>query len=353
MSKRKGSRIKMLVIILAVLVVLITGGAAAYLHGIGAVDANSDETVTVTVPSGSGASAIIDILDENGLVRNKTFAKIHARLGRYDSLQANSYMFSKSMTLPEMMEAINTGDFDYVSKDRIIIREGLTIPEVADAIAAEMPFTADELIAKWADTTYLQELIDKYWFLTDAILSDGIMYPLEGYLYPETYFITEEDPTIEGVTEVMLDMTDSELSSRKSEIEKSGFTVHEALTLASIVEREGSNVSEEMPKIAGVFINRLDQGMNLGSDVTVCYANQKTSLELTQSELDIDSKYNTRKYAGLPIGPICAVNGSAVDSVLNYEKSDYLFFFATQDGTIIYSRTNEEHDKAVQENKWY
>ena len=86
MSKRKGSRIKMLVIILAVLVVLITGGAAAYLHGIGAVDANSDETVTVTVPSGSGASAIIDILDENGLVRNKTFAKIHARLGGYDSL---------------------------------------------------------------------------------------------------------------------------------------------------------------------------------------------------------------------------------------------------------------------------
>ena len=188
----------------------------------------------------------------------------------------------------------------------------------------------DELIAKWADTTYLQELIDKYWFLTDSILSDGIMYPLEGYLYPETYFITEEDPTIEDVTEVMLDMTDSELSSRKSEIEKSGFTVHEVLTLASIVEREGSNVSEEMPKIAGVFINRLDQGMNLGSDVTVCYANQKTSLELTQSELDIDSKYNTRKYAGLPIGPICAVNGSAVDSVLNYEKSDYLFFFATR-----------------------
>ena len=77
MSKQKGSRIKMLVIILAAFVMLITGGAAAYLHGIGAVDAKNDETVTVTVPSGSGASAIIDILDENGLVRNKTFAKIH------------------------------------------------------------------------------------------------------------------------------------------------------------------------------------------------------------------------------------------------------------------------------------
>ena len=353
MAKRRGGRIKALIIILAVLVILITGGAFAYLSGIGAVDADSSKTVTVTVPSGSGASAIIDILDENGLIKNKLFAKIHARIGGYDSLQANSYIFSKSMTLPEMMRAVNTGDFNYVSKDRVVVREGLTIPEVADALAEELQFTADEFIAKWSDKTYLQELIDKYWFLTDAILDADIMYSLEGYLYPETYFITDDNPSIESITEIMLDMTDSELSSRKSQIEESGFNVHEVLTLASIVEREGSNVSDEMPKIAGVFINRLNQGMNLGSDVTVCYANQKTSLELTQSELNIDSKYNTRKYSGLPIGPICAVNGTAVDSVLNYEESDYLFFFATQDGTIIYSKTNEEHDKAVQENKWY
>ncbi len=353
MAKRRGGRIKALIIILAVLVILITGGAFAYLSGIGAVDADSSKTVTVTVPSGSGASAIIDILDENGLIKNKLFAKIHARIGGYDSLQANSYIFSKSMTLPEMMQAVNTGDFNYVSKDRVVVREGLTIPEVADALAEELPFTADEFIAKWSDKTYLQELIDKYWFLTDVILDADIMYPLEGYLYPETYFITDDNPSIESITEIMLDMTDSELSPRKSQIEESGFNVHEVLTLASIVEREGSNVSDEMPKIAGVFINRLNQGMNLGSDVTVCYANQKTSLELTQSELNIDSKYNTRKYSGLPIGPICAVNGTAVDSVLNYEESDYLFFFATQDGTIIYSKTNEEHDKAVQENKWY
>ena len=158
---------------------------------------------------------------------------------------------------------------------------------------------------------------------------------------------------MESVTEIMLDMMDSALSSRKSQIESSGFTVHEVLALSSVVEREASNVKEEMPKVAGVFINRMNKGMNLGSDVTVCYANGKTSLELTQSELNIDSKYNTRKYAGLPVGPICAVNGDAMDSVLDYEKSDYLFFFATQDGTIIYSKTNEEHDKVVKENKWY
>ena len=151
----------------------------------------------------------------------------------------------------------------------------------------------------------------------------------------------------------MLDKMDDELTARKADIDRSGFSVHEILSLASIVEREASNSKADMPKVAGVFINRLDKGLNLGSDVTVCYANQKTALELTQSELNIDSKYNTRKYTGLPIGPICAVNGTAMDSVLNYEKSDYLFFFAKEDGSIIYSKTNEEHDKAVSENKWY
>ncbi len=349
----KNGRFKLILIILAAVVVLLTGSIVVYLNGIGAVDSGNDETVTVEIPQGSGASAIVDILDENGLVKNNTMAKIHARIGGYDSLQANTYMFSKAMTLPEMMEAINTGDFDYISKNRIIVREGLTVPEVADAIAQETSFTADELMKKWSDKAYLNDLIDEYWFLSDDILAEGVMYPLEGYLYPETYFITDEDPTIESITEMMLDMMESELDARRDEIEASGFSVHELLTLASIVEREGSNVKEEMPKIAGVFINRLDQDMALGSDVTVGYALQKTSLQFTQSELDTDSPYNTRKHTGLPIGPICAVNGEAMDSVLNYEESDYLFFFATEDGTIIYSKTNEEHEKAVEENIWY
>ena len=353
MTNSKPNRMKLILIILAAAVVLITGGAVVYLNGIGAVDKQNDETVTVEIPSGSGASAIVDILDENGLVKNTTFAKIHARIGGYDTLQANTYMFSKAMSLPEMMEAINTGDFEYISHQRIIVREGLTIPEVADAIAQSLPFTSEELIAKWADKEYLEQLIDEYWFLTDDILEEGILYPLEGYLYPETYLITDEDVSIESVTEMMLSMTAEELDARRDAIEDSGFSVHELLTLASIVEREGSNVKEEMPKIAGVFINRLDEDIALGSDVTVGYALQKTSLQFTQSELDTDSPYNTRKHTGLPIGPICAVNGEAVDSVLNYEESDYLFFFATEDGTIIYSKTNEEHEKVVEENIWY
>ena len=352
MSKFKGSSIKGILIILIVAVVLITGGAFFYLGGIGAVDAENNDTITVNIPSGSGASSIVDILDENGLVKNKICAKIHAKINGYDSLQANSYMFNKSMTLPEIFEAINTGDFEYISKEQFTIIEGATIPQAAEAMAQKLPFTEKEILSAWSDKDYLKELIEKYWFITDDILADGIMYPLEGYIYPETYFVTDEEMTIEDITAVMLDKTDEELSERKEAIEKSGRSVHEFLALSSIVENE-SLFEKDRPKIAGVFINRLNEDMALQSDITVLYALQEKRVDVTYDDLEVDSKYNTYKNTGLPVGPVCAVSASTMDDVLNYEKSDYLYFFATENGEVIYSKTVEEHNKVVEENIWY
>lgn len=352
MAKRKSSRFKIILIALIIAVVVITGGSVLYLGGLGAAAPSDTEAVTVEIPEGSGASYIIEILDQSGLIKNKTCAKIHARIGGYDSLQANSYIFNKSMTLPEMMDAINTGDFSYISKDKFTIIEGSTIPQAAEAMAAELPFSSDEIIKKWSDKTYLKGLIDQYWFLTEDIMKDGIMYPLEGYIYPETYFVTNESPTIEDITEMILTKTDEELTKRKSEISASGRSVHDFLTLASIVENE-SLFEKDRPAIAGVFINRLNKDMPLQSDITVLYALQEKRVDVTYDDLDVDSLYNTYKHAGLPIGPVCAVPGHTMDDVLNYEKSDYLFFFATKDGDVIYSKTIEEHNKVVDENLWY
>lgn len=352
MSKPMKGKFKVVFIIAIVLVVIITGGLFFYLSGLGAVDSKNEDHVTVNIPSGSGASYIVEILDENGLVKNKTCAKINARISGYNSLQANTYIFSKSMTLPEMFKAINTGDFNYLSKEKLTVREGLTIPQVAEAISAELPFSKDEIMKKWSDKTYLKELIGQYWFLTDDILDSDIKYPLEGYLYPETYFITEENPSIESITVMMLDMMDKQLSDIKRDIESNKYSIHEILTLASIVEKESSNVSDAMPEVAGVFINRLNKGISLGSDVTVNYIFEKDGVELTVSQLDSDNKYNTRKFTGLPPGPICSVNIKAIDSVLNYKDTDYMFFYATPEGEIIFSKTVEEHNKAVEEHPW-
>lgn len=352
MSKPSKGKFKLLFIIVIILVIGITGGMFFYLSGLGAVDSDNEEPITVNIPTGSGASYIVEILDSEGLVKNKTCAKINAKIGRYNNLQANTYIFSKSMTIPEIFKAINTGDFNYISKEKITVTEGSTIPQVADAIAAEMPFSREEILGKWSDKNYLKQLVDEYWFLTDAIFNADIKYPLEGYLYPETYFVTDENPSIESLTTMMLDMMDQHLSSIKSDIDSSDYSIHELLTLSSIVEKESSNVLEAMPEVAGVFINRLDEGMALGSDVTVNYIFEKDGVELTLSQLDSDNKYNTRKFTGLPPGPICAVNGKAIDSVLNYQETDNLFFYATPEGEIIFSKTVEEHNKAVEENPW-
>ena len=346
------SKLKIVLAIVCVLVAVSIVFALIYLRGLGAVDPDNDETVSVNIPSGSGASAIVEILDDEGLVKNRTCAKIHARIGGYDSLQANTYMFSRQMTLPEMMEAINTGDFNYVSKEQFTIIEGATVPQAAEAMAEVLPYTADEITAKLADKTYLGQLINKYWFLTDEILAEGIMYPLEGYLYPETYFVTDEEASIEDITETMLDQTDEILSERRDDIESMDMTVHQFLSLSSVVESE-SLFKKDRPKIAGVFINRLNADMPLQSDITVLYALQEKRVAVTNADLQVDSQYNTYKNTGLPIGPVCMASAGTMDDVLNYEKSDYYYFFAKEDGSVVYSETYEEHQKVVEENRWY
>lgn len=342
---------KLIVIILAVALVIV-GGIAVYTIGLGPVDSTNTKEVLVNIPNGTGASAIVEALDDAGLVKNKTFAKIHIKLHNYDSLQANTYVFNKSMSFKKIMQAINTGDFDYISKASVNIIAGDRLSQIADKMAEQLPYTADELLAKWADESYLKELIDKYWFLTDEILDSDILYPLEGYFYADTYYITNTDESIEEATTMFLDRMDKELTSRKKAINKSGFTVHEFLTLTSIVTKEGGSLEDELPTVAGVFINRLNSGMSLGSDVTVNYIYQEDKVNLKQSQLNNDSPYNTRKHTGLPPSPICSVLGSRMDAVLNYKETDYLFFYGCPDGTVIFSKTIEEHNKAAAENPW-
>ena len=145
---------------------------------------------------------------------------------------------------------------------------------------------------------------------------------------------------------------DTVLTERKDAIEASDFSVHEFLTLTSIVTKEGGSLDEDLPKVAGVFINRLNEGMSLGSDVTVNYIYDEDVVDIDKSHLKSDSPYNTRVVVGLPPSPICSMIDSRMDAVLNYEKTDYLFFYGCPDGSVIFSKTAEEHAKAAEENPW-
>lgn len=349
-KKKKGSKLKWIALIIIVIVVAFSGGILFYLNGLGAADPSNTDEITVEIPSGSGASYIVDLLDEKGLVKNRTAAKVKAKIGGYDSLQANTYILNKSMTFPEIMDVINTGNFDYLMKESIKVSDGARLEQVADEISEQLGYSSKEIMKKWNDKAYVKELIGKYWFLTDEILSDKVMYPLEGYLYADTYYLTSDDVTIESFTEMCLDQMDEALTERKAQIEATGFSVHEFLTLTSIVTKEAT--ANDQAGVAGVFMNRLKEGMSLGSDVTVCYIFQEDRVDLKVSQLSSDSPYNTRKVAGLPPGPICQVISDAMDAVINYENNDYLFFFAGPDGTVYYAKTEAEHEKNISEHPW-
>ncbi|MBR6444023.1 MAG: endolytic transglycosylase MltG, partial [Firmicutes bacterium] len=301
---------------------------------------------------GSTAGDVVKTLDEAGLINSDLCAKVYVKLHSPDVIKANTYSLDKNMNLPTMFDIISKGTGKYVVHTKITIIEGSTIPQVADDVSAVSGVSKNEVINKWGDKEYLKELIDKYWFLTDEILAEDIKYPLEGYLYPETYFVPGEDVTIEGLTEQFLDMTDQKLSEIKDDMKKSNFTTHELLTFSSLVESE-ANFDEDIPKIAGVFMNRLRDNMKLQCDSTVLYALGKKHIDVSIDETTTKDPYNTYTEMGLPPGPICATLADTVEDCINYEHSDYKFFFATEDGTVLYTKTYDEHQKVVKENKWY
>lgn len=347
---------KLLVILIAILLI-VAGGSYMYIDGTRHAISSKSKDVIVSVDSGESARKVLSKLNKHKLVRNITAAKVYLKLKK-PLFKANTYKLNQNMSFAKMVSIMKGTQKQYIINEKVKVGEGTTIPQAAKAVATYLTkvtgktVTDQDVIAKWKDQSYLKSLISSYWFLTDDILQKDILYPLEGYFYPETYYCNEKNPTIESVTKKFLDEMDKKLTPLKSKIAASGYSVHQFLALTSVVERE-SLYDKDQAKIAGVFINRLNANKALQSDITVNYALGRTGVKVSHSMLKVDSKYNTYKYKGLPIGPISTVQLKTLKAVLNYEKSDYYYFFAKKDGTVIYSKTFEEHQKAVKENKWY
>ncbi len=343
------------IVITLLIIAAVLGGIALYAmnyykKGIEAVSAESEE-VEVVIEKGQSAYSILMTLNKAGLVKDLTCGKIYLKLNDPGNLQANPYVLNKNMSLEELFYEIAHPTDENVLRRKVTIIDGYSIPQIAEKIAEAFDISSDEVMDLLNDPKFLNTLIEEYWFITEDILQEGIKYPLEGYLYPDT-IVFNQNVSLEDVIRGFLDMMDEYLTSVKSFLEENEWTPHQFLTFASIVERE-SLFDEDRPKIAGVFINRLEEDMLLQSDITVNYAWDRTGVDVTYDHLEIDSPYNTYMYKGLPIGPISSVSPVTMNACVNYEDNDYLFFFAKEDGTVIYSTTLSEHNAAVDANKWY
>ncbi|WP_085991828.1 endolytic transglycosylase MltG [Oceanobacillus senegalensis] len=336
------------IIILSILVIFMISVTAGFLYiqsALKPVDPSSDENIHVEIPLGSSTSTIANILEKNGIIKNAIIYQFYIKFNNESDFQAGNYTFSPSMTLNEITQALKTGKVMEEPLYSITIPEGLNIEEIAEIYAEHLHFTKKEFIDVVNDKGYVEELVDRFPILPDVILeNDEIKMPLEGYLFAATYDYYEKEPSIKSIIEKMLSQTQEVVSPYLDRIKEKELTIHEALTLASLVEKEAAK-KEQRKTIAGVFYNRLEKGMRLQTDPTVAYAVGEHLETTLNKHLETESPYNTYQITGLPIGPIANFSKSSLEAVINPEETDYIFFLHDNEGNIHYAETNEEHNK--------
>ena len=360
-------KVLIIVLVLILLVVLVLGGVFLYLkswYEENLTSVNSIENgkeIKVEIEKGAGSISIATILEKNKVIKSADAFKIYLKLNKINNLQAGKYIFNNGKDdVKSVVEKIKNGD---VQDDSIKVTfvEGKTLNDFAKVISNKTNNSLEDVYDLINDEEYIDSLIEKYWFITDEIKNDDIYYNLEGYLKPDTYTFENKDVSVEYIFNLILNYTDKFLSQYKEQIETSGYTVHEILTLASIIEKEASS-SKDMPEIAGVFYNRLNSGMPLGSDVTTYYAFQidLSESDLTSEQLNTYNPYNTRHESmggKLPVGPICNPSSSAIEAAINPKITDNYYFVADKNGKTYFTKNYTEHTKIVKElkekNLWY
>ena len=335
--------------IISIILLAVISFVVYFLINIGPV--GKDEKLDFKIESGTTTINIIKNLKKNDLIKDEFSAKVYLFIHKNVSFQAGNYELNKNMSLEEIFLKFINGE---VKNENIEITfvEGKRIPDYANTIASKLNMSDTEVLSIMNDKEFLNELINKYWFITDEILNKNIYYPLEGYLYPNTYQFAK-DATVKDIIIKLIDNLGLKLEPYKEEIENSKYTPHQLLTLASIVELEAAS-DEDRANVAGVFYNRLSINMSLGSDVTTYYASKKKFTDpLTMNELAACNAYNTRGSCvkTLPVGPITSPNISSIKATIEPADNEYLFFVADKTKKVYFSRTDQEQQKVIQELK--
>lgn len=336
------------IIILSFILIFVIGGIFGYVYvksTLGPVDADSKEEIEVDIPMGASTSDIAAILKENDIIKNGLTFRFYTKLKNESDFQAGSYTFSKSFSIDEVIDTLKNGqEEDPVYS--ITVPEGNTIEDIAEIYAKNIPaIDEDDFLDKANESDYIETLIDEYPdILTDDILDSDIKTPLEGYLFAATYNFYKKEPSVEDIIEKMLDKSKDVFASYMDDIDERDLTIHETVTVASLVEKEASE-EEQRDKIAGVFYNRLDEGKKLETDPSVLYALGEHKDDISKEDLEVDSPYNTYQHDELPIGPISNFSKDSMKAAVNPEDSDNMYFLHDDDGDIHFSETNKEHNK--------
>lgn len=337
-----------------VLLAMIFLGGFIYNYELSPVSRDS-EKVIVEIKEGSIYS-IGDTLYKEGLIRNTLIFKVYVKVNGVNSLKASTYELDKNMSLKEIIKVLEAGNGYNPDEITITFKEGLNVRKIAKLVEENTNNSYDDFMKLMNDSDFIDKKIDEYWFLTASIKNSKIYYPLEGYLFPETYAFLNKDVTVEDIVDTMLKEMGKVLEGYKDKIENSEYNIHELMTLASIVELEGAS-ADDRASVAGVFYNRLHDGWVLGSDVTTYYYLKiddfKQSLNGNKNLYTCDNAYNTRctSFVGLPVGPISNPGKESIDAVINYKKHNYYYFVADCNKKTYLNKDATGHYNTIQKLK--
>lgn len=314
--------------------------------------AASEQPVRVTISKGMGAKKVGETLEASGLIRNTFLFSMWLKYKNEGSrFQAGDYDFKPGMTNGEIVAKLNNGETVAAATIRFTIPEGFTVVQMADRLAKEGIVDKDKFMNAVRNPA---QLANSPW--ARQIPADAkLRYPIEGYLFPETYEM-KKGSTETDIIDRMLAELDRKLGMLpedwQSVLEERGWTIHQLLTAASLVEREVV-VDEERPIVAGIILNRLNKDMALQIDATIQYLLDKQKEKLTNNDLKVDSPYNTYTHKGLPPGPISSPSLKSIEAVLYPADTDYLYYVTKKDGsnTHLFAQTYKQHQKNIRDSE--
>ncbi|MDP9211994.1 MAG: endolytic transglycosylase MltG [bacterium] len=313
---------------IAVAIVAVVGIVHWYRTGLQATGAPE---AVVVVKEGETPDVIAEKLKAEGLIRSERAFTLHVKFeGLATDIKSGRFRLSGEQSGQEIAQALTE---ESQLATQFTIPEGLTQAETAERLDRLEITDADAFEALKATN------FPEYDFL--RTLPDDAT--LEGYLFPETYAIPLPGTSAEDVARIMLDQFRTELTGFQNQVANSGRSLHEVVTIASLVEEE-VRTTEDRKTVAGIIFRRLEEDIRLGIDATVRYALDKPSDALTIDDLATDDPYNTRRFKGLPPGPIANPSLDAILAVLDPTDSPYLFYLSAPDGTTYYAETNDEHE---------
>lgn len=290
---------------------------------------------TILIERGQTISQVADNLEHSGVIESSRWFLWHLRIWFPEfSPKAGEYRFDRALNWIEVGRKLHRGDIHFY---RVTIPEGLTKEDIVVRLNAQ----------GFGDKARLAELVNSASLVSDL---DPAAWDLEGYLFPETYLFSRQTDEYEIVRFMVDNLRRVWTGDRQKRAEDLGFNLREVLSLASLIEKETALESERR-LVSAVFHNRLHRNMRLECDPTVIYAVKQVKEYdgvIHQSDLKLDSPYNTYLYPGLPPGPIGNPGLASIDAALYPAPVDYLFFVARDDGSHIFSTNYSDHNRAVQ-----